>query len=220
VRGGGTRWLVGGPPDGDSRQVRAPSGIVAFDPAEMTIEVGAGTPLTELSGALAEHRQEAALDGPPGSTVGGVLAVGRSSLRRIRVGSVGDALLQANCVGADGSLFTAGGPTVKNVSGYDLCRLLVGSLGTLALLGQVILRTWPSPERMLWMQGSATPEAVRLLCYRPSSVLWDGRQVSVCLEGYAQDVEVEAAALASNLGFVEVATGPVLPPHRSRWTGR
>tara|TARA_B100002003_G_scaffold237486_1_gene254603 strand:+ start:1422 stop:2315 length:894 start_codon:yes stop_codon:yes gene_type:complete len=220
VRGGGTRWLVGGPPDGDSRQVRAPSGIVAFDPAEMTVEVGAGTPLTELSGALAEHSQEVVLDGPPGSTVGGVLAVGRSSLRRIRVGSVGAALLQANCVGADGSLFTAGGPTVKNVSGYDLCRLLVGSLGTLALLGQVILRTWPSPERMLWMQGSATPEAVRLLCYRPSSVLWDGRQVNVCLEGYAEDVEAEAAALASNLGFVEVATGPVLPPHRSRWTGR
>ena len=220
VRGGGTRWELGGPPAGGSREVRAPTGVVAFDPAEMTVVVGAGTPLADLAGTLAEHRQEVALEGPPGATVGGVLAVGRSSLRRPRIGAVRDALLQADCVGADGDLFTAGGPTVKNVTGYDLCRLLVGSLGTLALIGQVILRTWPSPERVLWMQGSATPEAVRNMCFRPSSVLWDGQRVSVCLEGYDGDVEAEAEALGSHLGLEVVAAAPALPPHRSRWTGR
>ncbi|MBC8364518.1 MAG: FAD-binding protein [Actinobacteria bacterium] len=219
VRGGGTRWLVGGPPSAGSREVRAPSGVVSFDPAEMTVVVGAGTPLTELTDALSEHDQEVALGAAPGATVGGVLAVGWSSLRRARIGSVRDALLQADCVGANGALFTAGGPTVKNVSGYDLCRLLVGSLGTLALIGQVILRTWPSPERTLWMQGPSTPEAARDACYRPSSLLWDGRLVSVCLEGYGADVAGEAAFLAANLGFSEMATAPTLPPHRSRWTG-
>jgi len=220
VRGGGTRWELGGPPSGGSREVRAPVGVVAFDPAETIVVVGAGTPLGELAEALAGHGQEVALEGPAGATVGGVLAVGRSSLRRLRVGAVRDALLQADCVGADGALFKAGGPTVKNVTGYDLCRLLVGSLGTLGLIGQVILRTWPSPERTLWMQGSGTPEAVRSLCYRPSSVLWDGRRVSVCLEGYGEDVEAEAEALGSHLGLEVVATAPTLPPHRSRWTGR
>ncbi|MCH2412917.1 MAG: hypothetical protein MK189_08080, partial [Acidimicrobiales bacterium] len=67
---------------------------------------------------------------------------------------------------------------------------------------------------------SGTPEAVRNLCYRPSSVLWDGRRVSVCLEGYGEDVEAEASALGSHLGLEVVATAPTLPPHRSRWTGR
>ena len=220
VRGGGTRWELGGPPAGGSREVRAPTGVVAFDPAEMTVVVGAGTPLADLAEALSEHRQEVALEGPSGATVGGVLAVGRSSLRRPRIGAVRDALLQADCVGADGALFTAGGPTVKNVTGYDLCRLLVGSLGTLALIGQVILRTWPSPERVLWMQGSATPEAVRDMCFRPSSALWDGQRVSVCLEGYDGDVEAEAAALgSSSSSLVFAALRWSRPLRRCRRTG-
>jgi len=220
VRGGSTRWLLGGSPAEGCREVRAPSGVVAFDPAEMTVVVGAGTPLVELAEALAECGQEVALEGPSGATVGGVLAVGHSSLRRARVGSARDALLQADCVGSDGALYKAGGPTVKNVTGYDLCRLLVGSLGTLGLIGQVILRTWPSPERSLWLQGPATPEAVRRMCHRPSTVLWDGHRVSVRLEGYDEDVEAEADALGAALGLAEIANAPVLPPYRSRWTGR
>ncbi|HCV35373.1 MAG TPA: glycolate oxidase subunit GlcE, partial [Acidimicrobiaceae bacterium] len=73
VKGGGTRWDVGGEVGQGVRVVSAPSGIDAYDPAEMTVLVGAGTTLTALAEVLAEHRQEVALAGPVGSTVGGAL---------------------------------------------------------------------------------------------------------------------------------------------------
>src|SRR5207237_3236629 len=95
--------------------------------------------------ALGEHGQCVALPPHEGATVGGVLAVGRSGLRRLRFGPVRDTLLEARYVSAEGRLVKAGGPTVKNVSGFDLCRLLVGSLGTLGLLGAVVLRCRPRP---------------------------------------------------------------------------
>ncbi len=218
VKGGGTRWDVGGEVGQGVRVVSAPSGIDAYDPAEMTVLVGAGTTLTALAEVLAEHRQEVALAGPVGSTVGGALAVGWNSIRRQRVGFARDALLQAECVGADGKRFKAGGPTVKNASGYELCRLLVGSLGTLALMGRVILRTTPIPEWSLWLRGSVTPADVVKSCYRPASILWDGSYSHVCLEGYEADIQREASALIDS-GMVKVQGPPSLPPHRNRLTG-
>ena len=217
VRGGGTRWGVGGGPDG-AREVSAPVGIVALDPAEMTVMVGAGTALSDLAGELVIHGLEVGMKGPSGATVGGVLMVGRSAMRRRRVGTIADVLLQADCVGADGVAFTAGGPTVKNVTGYDLCRLLVGSLGTLALVGRVILRTRPVPARSLWLVGEAEPERVLDATYRPSCVLWDGVRTSVLLEGHGEDVDETAGRLAL-LGLTATEP-PVLPPGRGRWTGR
>ena len=211
VRGGGTRWGVGGGPDG-AREVSAPVGIVALEPAEMTVMVGAGTALSDLAGELAIHGLEVGMEGPSGATVGGVLMVGRSALRRRRVGTIADVLLQADCVGADGVAFTAGGPTVKNVTGYDLCRLLVGSLGTLALVGRVILRTRPVPARSLWLAGEAEPERVLDATYRPSCVLWDGVRTSVLLEGHGEDVDGTAGRLAL-LGLTATEP-PVLPPGR------
>ena len=224
VRGGGTRWTLGTSPyvEADEgpevRVVTAPQGIQKHDPAEMTVMVGAGTALTDLAAALSLHGQEVALEGPPGSTVGGTLAVGHSSVRRPRIGAARDTLLQAECVGADGALFKAGGPTVKNVTGYDLCRLLVGSLGTLALLGRVILRTRPVPEQTIWMTGGVLPSDVLAACYRPAGVLWDGTSTFVRLEGYSSDVRDEAQSLAL-LGLSGVDGPPSLPMHRDRWRG-
>jgi glycolate oxidase FAD binding subunit len=184
----------------------------------MTVMVGAGTALSDLAGELAIHGLEVGMEGPSGATVGGVLMVGRSALRRRRLGTIADVLLQADCVGADGVAFTAGGPTVKNVTGYDLCRLLVGSLGTLALVGRVILRTRPVPARSLWLAGEAEPERVLDATYRPSCVLWDGVRTSVLLEGHGEDVDGTAGRLAL-LGLTATEP-PVLPPGRGRWTGR
>jgi hypothetical protein len=129
--------------DPAGRPVRAPSGLVQVSPEEMTIRCGAGTPVDDVQAALAEVGQEVAL--PPGGTVGGALAVGQSDVLRLGRGPVRDVLLQARYVNAGGQVVKAGGPTVKNVSGFDLCRLLVGSRGTLGVLGEVILRTRPIP---------------------------------------------------------------------------
>ena len=143
--GGRTQWDVGGPVDPAAREVRAPVGIEDLRPEEMTVRCGAGTLVSDLAVALAERGQFVALPVQLGATVGGVVAVGRSSICRLGHGPVRDTLLQARVVLADATVVTAGGPTVKNVSGFDLCRLLVGSLGTLAIIGEVILRTRPLP---------------------------------------------------------------------------
>jgi glycolate oxidase FAD binding subunit len=200
VTGLGTR---GGPVAG-VRTVRAPSGIGTFLAEEMTVECGAGTPVDELAAALAARGQFVAL--PEGGTVGGALAVGRSGLLRLGHGPVRDTLLQCRVVLADGTVVKAGGSTVKNVSGFDLCRLLVGSHGTLAFFATVILRTRPLPACRAWYATTAPPGPLRASLHRPSALLHDGTTTWVCLEGHPDDVADEAA----RAGLGEPVSGP--PP--------
>lgn len=217
VRGGGTRWGLGGDVAAGTREVVAPAGIVAFEPAEMTVRVRAGTPMTELVEALAEARQRTALPQRRGGTVGGALMAGESGIARLGLGPVRDALLQARYVCADGRLSTAGAGTVKNVSGFDLCRLLVGSLGTLGLVGEVLLRTVPVVEMERWVYlDHVDPGAVESSCRTAGSILWDGAAVWVMLSGYGVDVDDDLGRLAS-LGAgspTDVDGPPDLPPHR------
>jgi len=213
VVGGRTHWDLGGHCLEETRLVRAPAGIREFDPADMTIRVGAGTPVEELDAALAEAGQQANLPLVPGATVGGVLAVGRDDVHALGRGRLRDALLEAVYVADDGRLVKAGGPTVKNVSGFDLCRLLVGSLGTLGLVGEVILRTWPRPAAQLWMAGQCDPAELRRKLYWPSSILWDGQTSWVHLEGHESDIESEAEQ-ARLLGCDSTDGPPPLPAYR------
>jgi glycolate oxidase FAD binding subunit len=155
----------GGPVDG-VRPVMAPGGIVSFVPDEMTVRCGAGTPMEELDEVLARHGQTVVI--PPSGTVGGALAVGRSGLRRLGYGPVRDCLLQARFVNSSGEIVKAGGPTVKNVSGFDLCRLLVGSFGTIGFIGEVILRTRPIAAFEQWFTSNADPERLLRDLYRPT----------------------------------------------------
>jgi glycolate oxidase FAD binding subunit len=201
IAGEGTR---GGAVPG-VRAVRAPAGIVAVQPEEMTVRCGAGTAVAELDEALRTVGQCVAL--PPPGTVGGVLASGRSGLRRLGYGPVRDTLLQARYVSSAGLEVKAGGPTVKNVSGFDLCRLLVGSWGTLGFLGEVILRTRPLPARRAWYAGRADPFELLARLYRPTSILWDGTTTWVCLEGHPDDVRAQAALT----GLDEVDGPPPVP---------
>lgn len=208
--GGRTQWAVGGLPDPAAREVRAPAGIVAHTPAEMVVRCRAGTPVAELAAALAERGQRVALPVRPGATVGGVLAVGRSAVTRLGHGPVRDAVLEVRYVSAAGRLVRAGGPVVKNVSGYDLCRLMVGSLGTLGLLAEVVLRCWPVPPAARWFAGEgADPFAVAASLYRPAAVLWDGERTWVLLEGHPDDVADQARVLGA--GFAEVEGPPPVP---------
>lgn len=215
VVGGRTQWAVGGPVRPTSRLVRAPAGILAVEPAEMTVRAFAGTPVTELAAALDEVGQEVGLPCPgPGATLGGVLAVGHSDLRRLGRGPLREVLLQVRYVSADGVVVTGGGPTVKNVTGFDLCRALVGSIGTLGLLGEVILRTRPRPPLARWLAGPGDPFGLRQALFRPAAILWDGATTWCCLEGYPADVEAEAAVAARHGVGEEVAGPPPIPPHR------
>ena len=193
------------------RVVHAPNGIEWIEPAEMTICCGAGTPVDEIDAALAEHGQQVAVH--PGGTVGGALAVGQSGLRRLAYGAMRDALLQANYVNAAGKLVKAGGPTVKNVSGFDLCRLLVGSYGTLGFIGDVILRTRPKASFEQWFTSDRDPWELLSGLFRPTSVLWNGATTWVLLEGNDRDV----AEMAERFSLTAVSSGPELP-EGGRWS--
>jgi glycolate oxidase FAD binding subunit len=161
----------------------------------MTMSCGAGTPLDDVAAALAAVGQRIAL--PPGGTVGGALSVGHSGIRRLGDGFVRDVLLQARYVSAAGEVVKAGGPTVKNVTGFDVCRLLVGSRGTLGFLGDVIVRTRPiAPHSQWFTRPCDDPMPLFASLHRPVSVLWDGAAVWVLLEGHHRDVADQAAASA------------------------
>ncbi|HUS43059.1 MAG TPA: FAD-binding protein [Ilumatobacteraceae bacterium] len=197
-----------GGPVPDVRTVVAPSGIDWIQPAEMTIGCGAGTPVEEVEAALAEHGQCLAI--PDGGTIGGMLAVGRSGIRRLGWGPVRDTVLQARYVSAKGEVVKAGGPTVKNVSGFDVCRLLVGSQGTLGFLADVILRTRPLPVGERWFTSDRDPWELLGCLYRPTSLLWDGGTTWVLLDGHGDDL-VQQAELGD---LVAVDGPPPLPPRR------
>jgi FAD/FMN-containing dehydrogenase len=207
ITGLGTR---GGPVTG-VRCVGAPSGIEWIQPAEMTVSCGAGTMVAELDDALLAHGQCVAI--PPSGTVGGALASGRSGVRRLGYGPVRDVVLQARYVSAAGEIVKAGGPTVKNVSGFDVCRLLVGSRGTLGFIGDVILRTRPRARYEQWFSGRIDPQEALARLYRPTSVLWDGSTTWVVLEGDERDIEAQVRPLG-----LHPADGPPPLPTGGRWS--
>lgn len=204
ITGAGTR---GGPVAG-VRAVSAPNGVDWIQPAEMTVRCGGATPVADLDAALAEYGQCVAI--PTSGTVGGALALGHSGLRRLGWGPVRDTVLQTRYVSAAGDIVKAGGPTVKNVSGFDLCRLLVGSCGTLGFLADVILRTRPRPTNERWYTTDQDPWDLLVELYRPTSLLWDGSTTWVLLDGHPRDV----AAQVDRHRLGETAGPPMLHPHR------
>lgn len=217
AEGSRTRWQLGGDLAAGTRLVRAPSGIVEHRPEEMTVRVRAGTPVDDLHAELATAGQRTALP-RRGGTVGGALAVGENDLSVLGRGRVRDTLLQVRYVSADGALVTGGGPTVKNVTGFDLPRLLVGSLGTLGLIGEVLLRTNPTPPLTRWLHADGVdPFSVLGAALRPSAILWNGRRTWVELEGHASDVDATHRALdavAAPRRWSECDGPPALPEHR------
>jgi len=214
VRGSGTRWELGGLVDPEATVVSAPVGVVDHIPAEMTVTVRAGTTVAQLQEVLGGAGQRTALPGR-GGTVGGAVAVGENGLYPRGTGTVAASVLQVRYVSAEGRLVTAGGPTVKNVTGFDLPRLMTGSLGTLGLLAEITLRTNPIPGLSCWLEAEAVdPFAVNDLLLHPSAVLADDARVWVLLEGHAADVEAESRRLATLGTFVERDGPPPLPEHR------
>ena len=152
-----------GPATRDAVAIRAPAGIVSYDPADLTVCAGAGTTVDELEAVLGAAGQESALD-PRDPERDRRRDARRRALRdprRLRVGPVRDQVLEVHFATADGRLVHGGGPTVKNVTGYDLPRLLVGSFGTLGVLTRVILRCRPRPPCRDWYRTDDDPLAVR-----------------------------------------------------------
>ncbi len=211
--GSRTHAEIGGPVT-RAVDVAVAGGIVALEPADLTITAAAGTTVRELEAALAEHRQGCPLDPrDPNATIGGTLAAGLSGVRRLGLGPLRDTLLEVVVVLADGRVVRGGGPTVKNVTGYDLPRLLVGSLGTLGVLVEVTLRTRPQPAAAGWFRApDDTPDLLHRLV-APVAILKTMAGDYVRLEGDPADLAAECRTLG-----LEATDAPPLPdgPHRGR----
>jgi len=148
IRGGGTKAFYGNAPRGEPLDVRALSGISSYEPTELVVTVRAGTPLAELEAVLDEKGQCLAFEPPrfaPGGTVGGMVAAGLSGPSRAAVGAVRDHVLGATLLNGKAELLSFGGQVMKNVAGYDVSRLLAGSLGVLGMLCEVSLKVLPCP---------------------------------------------------------------------------
>jgi glycolate oxidase FAD binding subunit len=148
IRGNGTKDWYGQALEGDVLDTTAYSGIVSYDPTELVITARAGTTLREIGAALSEKKQMLAFEPPRFdglATIGGIVASGLSGPRRQAVGSVRDFVLGSVLMDGKGEVLHFGGQVMKNVAGYDVSRLLTGSLGTLGLILEVSVKVLPRP---------------------------------------------------------------------------
>lgn len=146
IQGGRTKDFYGREPVGQPLDTTALAGIVSHEPSELVITARCGTPLQELEDVLARHHQCLAFEPPhygSGGTVGGMVAAGLSGPARASRGAVRDHVLGATLLNAKGQVLRFGGQVIKNVAGYDVSRLLCGSLGTLGVILDVSLRVVP-----------------------------------------------------------------------------
>jgi glycolate oxidase FAD binding subunit len=155
VIGRGSKREVGRPPRTDAQlDLSALTGITLYEPEELIVSAHAGTPLDAIEAVLADHGQQLAFEpvvhsglfGPGGASIGGVVAANISGPRRIKAGAARDHFLGVKAVSGVGNSFKSGGRVVKNVTGYDLCKLLAGSWGTLAVMTELTLKVLPRPE--------------------------------------------------------------------------
>jgi glycolate oxidase FAD binding subunit len=215
--GGGSKRQIGKPVEAELLDLAALTGIATYEPAELVLTAGAATPLEDVQRALAQHAQRLAFEPPDfgrllgeerGQTIGGVLAANLAGSRRVTAGAARDHFLGFRAVTGRGEPFKAGGQVVKNVTGYDLPKLLAGSWGTLAVLTEVTIRVAPAPEldRTLVVPAGSIGECLALL----GGALRSAHDVSAAgvdpargallrLEGFAASVEARTRALCDEL---------------------
>lgn len=208
IRGGGS--VLDRLPGGDEPvlSVAGITGVVAHAAEDLTVTVRAGTPTVELAQVLADAGQECPIEpvGAVGSTVGGRIATALAGPRQLGAGRVRDWLLRVRFVTGAGHVATAGGVTVKDVTGYDLCRLMTGSWGTLGVITEVTLKLRPLARHRGWYATDRPRHDLDALLYRPVSSITTRERTHVLLEGHPDDASEQAA----RAGLVP-AEAPTLP---------
>ena len=215
LRGGGTRTL--GPAVGEVLETGGLSGVELYEPGALTLVVRAGTPLAEVERVLAADRQRLAFE-PPDlrgllwregvSTIGGVVAANASGPRRVQVGACRDACLGVRFVDGSGTVIKNGGRVMKNVTGYDLVKLLAGSRGTLGVISEVSFKVQalPEAEATLIVEGfgdEAGLAALRAALGSPFDVSGAARHTGrslIRVEGMAGSVAYRVARLRERIG--------------------
>ncbi len=218
VLGGRTHMDKGNPADVDAEiWTTQLDRLVSYEPAEMIAVVECGMRYGELDRILAKGGQEWPADAHPEATIGGIVAAGASSPRRLRVGAIRDTVLEVELVTGDGRPIRGGGRTVKNVTGYDLPRLAAGSLGTLGVIVQVALKLRPRPNARRTLRIPGGFETGRRLLDEvplPTAVLVTPEAVELRLEGWPEEVEEQADAARRVAAAAETIEDDDFPARR------
>ncbi len=214
VQGGGTRRVVAAV--GEGIDTSALGGVRIYEPGSLTLVAGAGTPLTEVEAVLAGQRQRLAFEVPDlrgllgrngASTLGGVAAANASGPRRVQVGACRDQVLGLRFVNGAGVVVKAGGRVMKNVTGLDIGKLLIGSHGRLGVITELAFRVQAVPEAVATLVGErelgAGLAALRAALGSPmdvSGAAYSGGQAMMRVEGMAGSVAYRVEALRARLG--------------------
>lgn len=208
IRGAGSKDFYGGMLSGDVLDVSGYRGVMSYEPTELYVTARCGTPLAELEAELAGKGQMLAFEAPrfAGATVGGCVAAGLSGPRRQQAGAVRDYVLGVRLVDGSGQVLDFGGQVMKNVAGYDVSRLLAGSMGTLGVLAEVTLKVLPRPvaEATLVFEMSAEAAVARLNAWggQPlpvSASFWHDGRLWLRLSGAAAAVDAACARLGGEV---------------------
>lgn len=203
-RGAGTKDFYGHC-EGEILDTRAYHGVVNYEPTELFITVRAGTAWADVQQVLAQQQQYIPFEPPfieQGATVGGVINAGLAGAARLYVGGIRDYVLGAHLLNAQGQVLKFGGQVMKNVAGYDVSRLLVGSMGTLGLMTQVSLKVLPRPMHSQTVQIHCDFRQAQILCRRflvkpiaVTATAWIDGVLTVRLAGMAAAVEAGLSLL-------------------------
>lgn len=220
IKGGGTR-VIGAMPEGEVLETAGLTGVTLYEPGALTLVVRAGTSMAEIAPLLASERQRLAFEVPDlrpllardgQSTIGGVVAANASGPRRVQAGACRDSLLGVRFVDGAGTVIKNGGRVMKNVTGYDLVKLMAGSRGALGVLTEVSLRVQavPEAEASLLVPGLGAPTAVAAMStaltspFDVTGAAWIGGSAVIRVEGMAGSVAYRVAELRKRLPGAEV----------------
>lgn len=204
IEGGGTKAFMGRVPaeDAEILSIAGHTGIVSYEPIELVLTARAGTPITDLVAALAEHNQMLAFEPPvfaAGSTLGGTLATNQSGSGRPWWGSVRDHVLGVRLINGKAEHLRFGGQVMKNVAGYDVSRLQAGAFGGLGLITEVSLKVLPKPAMQQTLTHACSQaEALELMNKRAgqpkpiTAAAWFNGILYTRLAGAASAVEAAA----------------------------
>jgi len=210
IQGHGSKAFYGHAPAGELLDMRRIAGITSYEPSELVVTVKAGTPILDLETALAEQGQHLAFEPPRfengAGTVGGMVAAGLSGPARAAVGSVRDHVLGVTMLNGRGEAMSFGGTVMKNVAGYDLSRLMAGSMGVLGVICEVSLKVLPFPMAHATLRFDLDqPQALTQLnrwgglpLPINASAWWDGALV-LRLAGASAAVDAATKALGGDL---------------------
>jgi glycolate oxidase FAD binding subunit len=216
IVGGDTKRFYGRAVAGEALQVSGHRGVLRYDPAELVVTARTGTPLAEIEALLAHHGQRLPFEPPAfgtAATIGGTVAAGLAGPARIARGPVRDSVLGAQLLTGDGRVLKFGGEVMKNVAGYDVSRLLAGSLGILGVLLEVSLKVLPmsAGTRTLRRRVDAQTAIDTLVdCARRglpvTASFWHAGELSLRLEGSRASLDEIAASVGGDtIGGVDAA---------------